>query len=477
MTNTQADFHRHGAAALAHIHACSASRLADDRDIDLSAARRLKKVAARYFGPADSPAVQKRTLKIIDSLGHSLERLIMIDTHTKKLPARGIRWQAREELCSMSGSFADVKARALSLVEEHATLQPPTPGLHTCRPRHGISTLIWRTDQRTLGDLLLALDNRIADDPALADAPRSQARGIALQRQLFGARPSSSHDGATSQKDGSSTTNSGSHPTTNHGDQTVGADGDPNTTAPIAVPKLRTMVVVGVHDYIRILSGYGDDVILALTDGTTITGADYLSMVLAEQIDPDTRFGLFHPTAGGVNTYRARFANEKQRDLAMAENPVCAWPGCQVPGYLCQMHHMRAHRHEGSTTPENLVALCAYHNGCNDDDPHAPPRRGRMVRVDGHARRRSVDGFLDANDHRASTLGAMRLLDRNTPGPPPEQDTTSTTGSNRDDAEPTVQENGDDTVPTAQKYGSTPTGRASQGTADPQRADLGEGTA
>lgn len=31
--------------------------------------------------------------------------------------------------------------------------------------------------------------------------------------------------------------------------------------------------------------------------------------------------------------------------------------------------------------------LCPYHNGVNQDDPNAPPGRGRMARVNGTAMR------------------------------------------------------------------------------------------
>lgn len=34
----------------------------------------------------------------------------------------------------------------------------------------------------------------------------------------------------------------------------------------------------------------------------------------------------------------------------------------------------------------NLATLCHYHNGVNEDDPNAPPLRGRLARVDGKVR-------------------------------------------------------------------------------------------
>ncbi|MGO2425760.1 MAG: HNH endonuclease signature motif containing protein, partial [Corynebacterium flavescens] len=40
-------------------------------------------------------------------------------------------------------------------------------------------------------------------------------------------------------------------------------------------------------------------------------------------------------------------------------------------------------KHGGETNVANLVTLCSYHNGINDDDPNAPPRRGRLTRDGG----------------------------------------------------------------------------------------------
>ena len=88
-----------------------------------------------------------------------------------------------------------------------------------------------------------------------------------------------------------------------------------------------------------------------------------------------------HPYEGAVNLYRTeRMANEKQRLMAAAENPVCPWAECNYPADKCQVHHLQAWRHGGDTNMANLATCCPYHNGVNDDDPNAPPVRGRLVR-------------------------------------------------------------------------------------------------
>ncbi|MDN6551698.1 MAG: HNH endonuclease, partial [Corynebacterium flavescens] len=87
---------------------------------------------------------------------------------------------------------------------------------------------------------------------------------------------------------------------------------------------------------------------------------------------------------GPVDLYRyERFASVKQRTMLAAEHPTCAWPGCTTPAERGQFHHLTPWKHGGETNVVNLVTLCSYHNGVNEDDPNAPPRRGRLTRQDG----------------------------------------------------------------------------------------------
>uniref|UniRef100_UPI00242F2132 HNH endonuclease signature motif containing protein n=1 Tax=Corynebacterium stationis TaxID=1705 RepID=UPI00242F2132 len=127
--------------------------------------------------------------------------------------------------------------------------------------------------------------------------------------------------------------------------------------------------------------------------------------------------------------YEARFASDKLRTLAMAENLVCPWPDCNVPADKCQVHHIDAHKHGGHTKPSNLTMLCKYHNGVNDDgDPANPgsqkrknkrgkgkpspgkPKRGRMRRHRGKVRLHTPGGKLVGNTHHVSSMGAMDLI-------------------------------------------------------------------
>src|SRR5699024_3655437 len=146
----------------------------------------------------------------------------------------------------------------------------------------------------------------------------------------------------------------------------------------------------------------GDDITVGLSDGTTMTGAELINAALAGALGDKVYAGLFHPTAGPVNLYEARFASWKQRTLAMAENLVCPWPDCNVPADRCQVHHIDAHKNGGHTKPSNLTMICSYHNGVNDDDPHrrsTKPKRGRIRRHRGKVRLITPGGRPVDNTH------------------------------------------------------------------------------
>ena len=122
-----------------------------------------------------------------------------------------------------------------------------------------------------------------------------------------------------------------------------------------------------------------DDVVLALSDGTTMTGAEFL----AAQFGDILEVAAFHPEAGAVNLYRTeRRANQKQRDLAKMVSPVCAFPGCRHGADACELHHVTAWKHGGETNLDNLAPLCRYHNRINDDDP-GQSKRGRVAMIRG----------------------------------------------------------------------------------------------
>ena len=160
-----------------------------------------------------------------------------------------------------------------------------------------------------------------------------------------------------------------------------------------------------------------------------MTGSEFINAAMEGALGDKLYVGLFHPTAGPVNLYEARFASDKLRTLAMAENLVCPWPDCNVPADRCQVHHIDAHKNGGHTKPSNLTMLCKYHNGINDDgdlgNPGSQkrqnkrgngkpspgkPKRGRMRRHRGKVRLHTTGGKLVGNTHHVSSMGAMDLI-------------------------------------------------------------------
>lgn len=144
--------------------------------------------------------------------------------------------------------------------------------------------------------------------------------------------------------------------------------------------KLQSNVIVRLDELDRIVDGDGEEIELQLTNGATMTGAEFVREKLADV----GLITLVHPHHGPVNLYMAsRFANLKQRLALSAEHPTCAWPGCNAPADDSQIHHLTRFQDGGPTNMANMVPLCAYHNAVNDDDPEKPTGRGHLDRIDG----------------------------------------------------------------------------------------------
>jgi len=50
------------------------------------------------------------------------------------------------------------------------------------------------------------------------------------------------------------------------------------------------------------------------------------------------------------------------RRAATARHPCCAFPGCDQPSSLGQIHHLVPRSHGGPTALHNLVPLCSFHH-------------------------------------------------------------------------------------------------------------------
>ena len=369
-------FYTSGITILRDVYECSPHDLAGDL-MPLNTARKYTRLATVFFGPADSPKVQRDSVALAEARQLSLEYLEMVNKHAKKLQKRGAAWRLRAELIAFEGTFEEVEAYAKKRVTEQGGDKPKQRGVRVGRAIDGMRTISITDTQRRITDLEKTLDAAIKGD----DQPRSEA----LLKPFW--------------------------------------DLIEGTGTGLIKPEYRTVIALGLEQSAEVFSGEGDDVNVGASDGTTVTGAEIVNAAMEGALGDKLYVGLFHPTAGPVNLYEARFASDKQRTLAMAENLVCPWPDCNVPADRCQVHHIDAHKNGGHTKPSILTMLCKYHNGVNDDGPRkkrgpgkpkrpkrGKPKRGRMHRHRGKVRLRTPGGKLLGYTHDLSSMGAMDLI-------------------------------------------------------------------
>ncbi|HJG64752.1 MAG TPA: HNH endonuclease [Corynebacterium stationis] len=344
-----------------------------DEGIEITLAKNYARLATELFSPCDSPRVQCEAIALAEERQLSANHLLMVNKHARKLKARGAAWKLRAELIAHEGSLEEVEAYAKKRVTEEGGDTKKKPGVRLGRVIDGLRTISITDTQRRITDLEKTLDAAIKDD--------DQLRSEALLEPFW--------------------------------DLVEGGG------TGLIKPEYRTVIAIGLEDYAKVSCGKGEDVIVALSDGTTMTGAEFINAAMEGALGDKLYVGLFHPTAGPVNLYEARFASDKLRTLAMAENLVCPWPDCNVPADRCQVHHIDAHKHGGHTKPSNLTMLCKYHNGVNDDDgprkkrkrpSPGKPKHGRMRRHRGKVRLQTPGGKLVGNTHHVSSMGAMNLI-------------------------------------------------------------------
>ena len=385
-------FAANGVAVMRLCHERSAYDIAG-LGFSLSEVKTWKRTAKAFMGPADSPRVQRETVAAAERAGLSIARLTMINRYAARLTARGQAWKLRAELIAMAGSYEEVNAYATARVAEILGPTPKEAGMRFGRSKDGMRTVTVTDDQRRITDFEKTLD-AVSEVRASNADPESQAVAKKRSQELLDSL-------------------------WEHLDSGAG----------LVTPAYRTVIAIGLEDCVKVLRGEGDDVIIGLSDGTTMTGAEMLSALISEQLGSDIFAGLFHPAYGPVNLYETRFASAKQRILATAENLVCPWPDCSVPSDRGQVHHIHPHNLGGHTKPTNLAMLCKYHNGANDDNPNAPPRNGHIHRGSsrsardsdadaatattaqaGRVRYRSPGGRELHNTHVNSSLGAFDLI-------------------------------------------------------------------
>ena len=331
--------------------------------------RSWQRVHEVYFGATKWTAQQRRALERARGGGLSLHQLEYIETRLARIEDARERWELRHRLLAVRGDFKALQAAARRILPPAAP-KPPRKKLSFTGSRGGMRGFTGWAPERQVADLESALRRGLdLDQP---EAPQLMDAFLAL---LGGTRANA------------------------------------GAVVPPAAP--RPIVLVPLDTHVDILGGRGDDTLLRLTDGTTMTGAEYLNAIFGEGPAQTRAAGvgevaLFHPQRGAVNLYRTqRYANAKQRVLASLTAPGCPVPGCRHGADNCQIHHITAWRHGGETNLANLAPLCRYHNRANDDDPRAKSR-GRVEMVRGAPRWVSPRGKAVANPRHGP--GAMELL-------------------------------------------------------------------
>lgn len=287
-------------------------------------ARELLALAEVYFGTTSFS--RKQRLAAAGARHHDLVTLKLIEKYATRAATKRAAWNLRVELCRQHGPASEIARLAKKRLREwRPRRRPPREGVQLLRRPEGPWTMRITAPSSFLADLDSALD---PENP------------LASFRELLRG------EGA-------------------------------------ATVQTTTNVIIPLNALDQILEGDGDEVTLRLTNGSTITGAQLVERTFSEH----GLATLIHPVKGPVNLYRtSRFASEKQRLMAAAENPTCPWPPCNHPADKSQIHHLQAWKHGGMTNADNLTVCCPYHNGVNQDDPNAPPLRGRLARVNGKVR-------------------------------------------------------------------------------------------
>ncbi|WP_141681736.1 HNH endonuclease signature motif containing protein, partial [Mycobacterium malmoense] len=62
-----------------------------------------------------------------------------------------------------------------------------------------------------------------------------------------------------------------------------------------------------------------------------------------------------------------RLASPGQRIVLYAKDRGCSHPGCDVPGYLCEVHHVQDWAHTHRTDIEQLTLACGPHHRLLDN--------------------------------------------------------------------------------------------------------------
>ena len=163
-------FYTSGITILRDVYDCSPHDLAGGL-MSLNTARKYTRLATVFFGPADSPKVQRDAVALAEARQLSVEYLEMVNKHAKKLNTRGAAWKLRAELIAHKGTLDEVNEYGKQRVTEEGGDKQKQRGVRVGRAIDGLRTISITDTQRRITDLVKTLDAAIKDD----DQPRSEA--------------------------------------------------------------------------------------------------------------------------------------------------------------------------------------------------------------------------------------------------------------------------------------------------------------
>lgn len=333
-----------------------------------------------YFSPTTFSRKQARAVDAARANGHDLPTLMLIERFTRRLKQREA-WDLRIELCSIAGDEKVVARHARTRIRELAPPPAPKPGVNIRRGKE-MSKLTVTAPPSVIEDLRYNIDE---DDPVGSfTAAFREGRLARPVAQTFAVMELPEYakilgrlwDPSTPRPDshlappspGSTVT---PHPSADPDAGSIanpGPSANPGTTEPPVSPDRSTAVQPGSAPDLG-------DIVVQLSNGAKITGAELIERELAEE----GLVMLVDRVKGPVDLHRTqRLASDKQRTMAIGEQPTCAWDSCLCGADYAQIHHITEWRNGGNTNPENLTPLCEYHNAIN-----GLPGRGRIVRENG----------------------------------------------------------------------------------------------
>src|SRR5699024_10124645 len=192
--------------------------------IEITLAKKYARLADDLFGPCDSPRLQRESIALAQERELSVNQLLMINKHAKNLKARGAAWKLRADLIARAVSLEEVEAYAKKRGMAEGSDKPKQRGGRLGRVVGGLRTIRITDTQRSITDLEKTLD---AADENDNHRPRSEALLEPFWDLVHG-----------------------------------------NDTGLIK-PEYRTVIAIGLDDFAKVSCGKGEDVVVALSDGTT----------------------------------------------------------------------------------------------------------------------------------------------------------------------------------------------------------------